>query len=470
MSSDSVQQDPKKYDLDEFKPKDASVDKSTVLGDGTVTTEQGQIPWNTYGKSLETLVQYRNSINPESVRDMAKDWRTHGNALKSLAAQFSNQVNSKIIDSWDSDAGRSAAAPAVQRYAEQLTSLTSVLNAVASSLDFAADFLDTTRKNIPDEQGKLIDGKSIVETSGDYETDQTRAQLKSLLEQRANEVMNQVFLPGGKSADAAMPIFPLPKPVTQGLPDPTGKTNPGGPSGGPSPKIGGPGPGPATSPQLAALKQQQNTLADQRKAMEDAQKKAEADAKQRAAEIAKQTANAERQAALRTAQQQAQQAQQAAQQGLQKGLEAAQQAAQQGLQAAQQAAQQGLQAANAAGLPASLAGLGKELSKGMPKAAGPGPGPAKTGALSAGPSLAKDGSKLFPRASVSGTAATAAMAGRGLGAVAGQPGTPGGMGPAGAGAQGGQNQNRKRPAYLESTEHLEEALGDAPIASKPVAD
>ncbi|MFC9897061.1 cell envelope integrity protein TolA [Nocardia sp. NPDC127579] len=467
---DTPQQDKKSYKLNEFKPQSAEGGKTAVLGQegGMVGTELGVIPWETYGKDLETLVRYRDTIDPESVRTMARNWGDHGKKLSSLAAEFSNQVKTKIIDSWDSDGGRLAASPAVQRYADQLVSMSNVVKAVANSLNYSAGYLETTKKNIPDANGKLTDGKSIVESDGDYDTPETQAHLKRLLTDRANDVMNQVFVPGGKSADATMPVFTLPAAVTGDLPDPTkDPTKQQTPTGGP--KLGGPGPAsPSTNP---ALKQQQEALAAQRKAIEEAQKRAEEEAKKRAAEIAKQTAEAERQAAQRAAQQQAQQAQQAAQEGVQQALQAAQQAAEQGLSAAQQAAQEGLQAASMAGMPASLAGLGQELGKGLAKGAGPGPAP-KTGALSSGAALAKDAaSKLFPRATVGTTAATAAMAGRGLAAAAGTPGMPGATGASGAGGQqGGQNDKHKRPSYLDSTEHLDEAFGDAPVASKPVAD
>jgi hypothetical protein len=49
-------------------------------------------------------------------------------------------------------------------------------------------------------------------------------------------------------------------------------------------------------------------------------------------------------------------------------------------------------------------------------------------------------------------------------------GTPGSPGAAGAGAQNQQGKEHKRPAYLDSVEHLEDALGDAPVVVKPVVE
>ncbi|MFF3569549.1 hypothetical protein ACFYXQ_17405 [Nocardia jiangxiensis] len=242
---------PNSYQLrDDFKPKSENADKNTVLGtDSSVGTEISQVAWETYGKDLDTLVKYRDSIKSGSVRDMAKNWRGHGSSLNTLANKFSNEVKSKIIDSWDSNGG-STASTAVQRYADQLAQLPIVINAIAHSLDFSAEFLDITRNNIPDDKGMLVDGKtSVVTNSGTYDTAESRAQLKSLLTQRANDVMNEVFVPGGKSVDAVMPVFPLPQPVTTGLPDPTGNRT-GTP--GPGPSVSTPGPGPA-GPSMPSL-------------------------------------------------------------------------------------------------------------------------------------------------------------------------------------------------------------------------
>lgn len=465
---DTPQQDPKSYDLNDFDTEGQIVDKNTVLGtDSSIGTETGQIAWETYGKELETLVSYRDSINAESVRNKATSWRGHGDSLTALAGQFSNEVKSKIIDSWDSDGGASASA-AVQRYADQLSVLPVVIKAIANSLDFSADFLDTTRKNIPDAQGKLVDGTSIVETSGDYETDETRAQLRRLLTERANEVMNQVFVPGGKSVDAAMPVFPLPKPVTEGLPDPgPGGQRPGGQQpGGQQP--GGRQPGgqqPGQQLQSAALDQAEQQRQELQAARQELEKQAEL-----------------QQAALQQQQQQLEQ-----QPGAQQMLQAAQQGLQQLGQMGEQlstAAQQALQQAGITGLPGmpALQDAVKNYQSALQKSgklpAGLGGGP---GGGSPGSSLAAKGApvpnmekaaKLFPRASLAGT-----TTGQSVGVVAAQTGQqmpmggmPMGGGGAGGAAQGGQQKDHKRADYLDSTEWLEEGIGDAQIVAKPVVD
>jgi hypothetical protein len=55
---------PNSYQLrDDFKPKSENADKNTVLGtDSSIGTETSQVAWETYGKDLDTLVKYRDSI------------------------------------------------------------------------------------------------------------------------------------------------------------------------------------------------------------------------------------------------------------------------------------------------------------------------------------------------------------------------------------------------------------------------
>ncbi len=89
---------------------------------------------------------------------------------------------------------------------------------------------------------------------------------------------------------------------------------------------------------------------------------------------------------------------------------------------------------------------------------------------------APQASKLFPRvAALAPITAEGQFEGSRAGlATAGTPGTPGTPGApaagAGAGAQGGRGGEHRRPTYLESSEHLEDALGDAPVVVRPVVE
>ena len=478
--------------LNNFSPPDKITDPGTVLGTSSqIGTEVGQINWETYGQTLDNLVKYRDSINTKWLQDMATNWSTHGKKLSSLAGEFSNEVKSKIIDSWDSTGG-AVASTAVQRYADQLLQLPVVMDAIASSLGFSAKFLDATKKNIPDQHGMLTDGTEVIthiddskkgysDSGSDYAqnyttwapySSQVQNLMKQELTQRANDVMNEIFVPNGKSVDGAMPKFPFPQSVTQGLPDPTGKVQPTGPGPGP-----GPGPSLKTTgltPGLTGLgltngTQQQSDLAKQEAAYQAQQ---DAAAKQQQAQLQQQ----EQLAAQQQQQQAAQQAAQQGQQAVQQGLQTAQQAAQQGMQAAQQAMQQATQgnaqdAAKNLADGMGLAGLSSAALSGLGKG---GLGGGLGGEINAakGSLLASEeqASKLFPRAAMAAKAEeTAVEEARAGMSSSGGMGPMGGMGAAGRGQQE-KDKEKKRAEFLDSEEWLEKAMGDAPVTSKPVVD
>ncbi|PXX66588.1 hypothetical protein DFR70_103337 [Nocardia tenerifensis] len=102
--------------------------------------------------------------------------------------------------------------------------------------------------------------------------------------------------------------------------------------------------------------------------------------------------------------------------------------------------------------------MGTAASKG----AGPGPGGVPKG-TSVGQNLDK-AAKLFPRAEAT-TTGTATGARAGLAANSGM-----GMGPGPGPGAAGQQKEHKRADYLDSTEHLEEAIGEAPVVVKPIVE
>ncbi|ONM50527.1 hypothetical protein B0T44_09430 [Nocardia donostiensis] len=145
-------------------------------------------------------------------------------------------------------------------------------------------------------------------------------------------------------------------------------------------------------------------------------------------------------------------------------MSAAQQAAQQAMSGMQQAARQ-------AGMPGLPAGV--DPKTGLPKLGGTaGAGGNVSGGVGSSP-VAKElsqTSKLFPRANIAAGPAGTTWGGRaGMTPLTGMPGSPGAAGAPGRGAGQGDNEH-KRPTYLESTEHLEEALGEAPRVVKPVVE
>ncbi|WP_225729014.1 MULTISPECIES: hypothetical protein [unclassified Nocardia] len=222
-------------------------------------------------------------------------------------------------------------------------------------------------------------------------------------------------------------------------------------------------PGGQSARDLQAMQDAENKAQQQELAREQAWATQQAAAQQAADKQAQARADEER------AQQQAadlqRQSNQSAQQGMQ-GMDQAVQQATQGLSAAQQALANGLrdQAKNlAAGLPSANAADLKNLASGPGIKAGPGPGPGSAAPLSR---EALQASKLFPRASIT----PGSVVGRaGVPAVSGLAGTPGAAGAPGSAAKSaGQEKEHKRPHYLESTEYLVEAFGEAPIVTKDV--
>ncbi|MGW6724414.1 hypothetical protein ACWF9G_00790 [Nocardia sp. NPDC055029] len=116
----------------------------------------------------------------------------------------------------------------------------------------------------------------------------------------------------------------------------------------------------------------------------------------------------------------------------------------------------------------------EEMAKNAAKGGGGGGGVGGGGGGLGGAGLPKDtagaaASKLFPRAAAA--VPTGALGRAGLAGMA-SPGMPGGMGPAGAGAGGqqGGGKEHKRADYLDSADHLDEALGEAPVVAKPVVE
>ncbi|WP_040788664.1 PPE domain-containing protein [Nocardia paucivorans] len=141
-----------------------------------------------------------------------------------------------------------------------------------------------------------------------------------------------------------------------------------------------------------------------------------------------------------------------------------------GLQAAQQAAamskmNDGLRPTK---LPGLTGGPGAPNASGLKGGGLGGSSPATPVAAPREP----DTARLFPRANLAGPASTAAGIGRMGMPVAGAPmaGAPGTPGAAGANPNQGQGKEYKRPNYLDSKDHLEEALGGAPAAVKAVVE
>ncbi|WP_431953528.1 hypothetical protein [Nocardia lijiangensis] len=130
-----------------------------------------------------------------------------------------------------------------------------------------------------------------------------------------------------------------------------------------------------------------------------------------------------------------------------------------------------LQQAGTAGKPQG-AGTPPSMMSASAKPSGPGGGSGLgASGLGAGKEPAQQLNK-FPRAGALGPmAAGAGLSAARAGSVpmGGTPGTPGATGAAGQNAGQGERA-RKRPSYLESDEHIDEAMGTPQVVSRPVVD
>lgn len=387
---------------------------------------------------------------------------------------------SEYSKNWEGQ-GKEAAEKATTNYAASTQPLTQYMDQLGRTLNYLCGEMSRTAQDIQsavsnvDPAHPSKDGDTLDKVSDD------------VAQRVAASIMDSQYSPAIKAADGSLFSLPDPtkplsgKPLTNTPPantppanTPPGSTPPGGTPPGATPTSSR-----TPSGNNGSTEQQRQEQERQRKANAEYQKQLE---QQRQEDQKRAEEERQRQVAAQKQQQQAAE-QQAAQQATQQAMSQAQQAAQQGMQALQQAIQQGAQAfqqdeaaKRMAGLP-SPAGLGESALEAAKKAGGAGGG-GRGGGVGAGGGAGTGGgprdslqaSRLFPRASVSPE--TAALSATRSGIAAGPAaGAPGGMGPAGHGAGGqGQNKEHKRADFLDSTENLEEALGDAPVVAKPVVE
>lgn len=399
--------------------------------------------------------------------DVSGKWRDMADHVTEPAANLGNQMTAmRTSDGWNSDAAVQAGG-AVQAYVAGVQNMVDGMRIVARNLREASGWLYAAQANTPNIPPNEVGTEYARE-----------------LVEKAKRIFNDWYVPGLTASSNAIPLMvqpvsPVVKPTAPPPDKRTKQTGTGDGTGGTGGGTGGTGGGTGGA-SAAQSRAAQQALADQRKAAQQADKTAaeqrqQAEQQRRQAELeATRREAAQQLAAQRQTEQQAtQQASQSAQQGMDGVKQAMDQAAQAAAQQAQAAAAKDMQSAGLAGLPSALSALGKDALKaggggGVGKGGGGAGGGAGSGAGAGLSSNSLQDSKLFPRAAAA-EATGAAMASRAGIASTGQPGSPGGMGPAGHGA-GGQNKEHKRAAYLDSVEHIEEALGDAPVVVKPVVE
>ena len=442
----------------------------------------------------------------ENLADHAGTWWWMSTEVNKVYSDLLNTIDSVTADKW-SGPGKETAVAAVQAYGKSIPALSKSIEGTGDLLLYSSGWLNETQYCMP------------PNNEADEETKQswlqyTREMFRKTYVYGMNQSATHVpVIPAAASAFGALPANPFDPTGTtppgeekpNGNDDPGGKhpggSNPGGTDpGGTNP--GGAHPGASTpggsSPGAGALSDQQNKAAQdhavrqQRAALAEQQHQAAAYAKQQQSDQREQQRYQQQQ--QRQQQQYQQQQQVAAQQqqeqqqvlsAVQQLMSAAQQGAQQLMQACQQIGQtltqqQQQDVLSKAGL-GDIPGLGegKDPLSALMGAGGGAGGGGLPGGNSAGvpgaPALNRDlaqASKLFPRASALGTASGPGLVDSPAGRAGAAPmaGTPGSPGAAGAGAQNQQGREHKRPAYLDSVEYLEDALGEAPVVVKPVVE
>ncbi|WP_406270379.1 hypothetical protein OH799_28615 [Nocardia sp. NBC_00881] len=425
----------------------------------------------------------------------SKMWKWMAEVLDDAVGSYAKNIANTPEDQWRGS-GRNAATKAVKDYSTKVADLTSRMHAMADNLKYTSEWLADTKKGMPPDPAPPPTRTVYYSDSSGSTTYDAPDAIRAAANQRDLAIyrqnMENNYVSGVQASSLLVPALneipsTAPKVDEDGkATDSTGDGGGGGGSqdtgGGSQYTGGGPG-GPGLSytggnnlptGEVQDQGQTQKELDRQRLAAEQAQRDQQAfDREQRDFVRQQQQEQADfdqQQRALAAQQQQDQATQQAAaagQQAMQQAMYAGQQAAEQAARAAQEKQLADKAFAGLPGIP-PIPGMDIDPKTGLPKVGG-GPGPG----LASSP-VAKDlaqASKLFPRAGTAVTAAgAAAAAGRaGLAPLAGA-GTPGAPGAAGRNAGGESGNQHKPPTWLQSTEALEDALGDAPHVVRPVIE
>lgn len=386
-----------------------------------------------------------------SMEDRATYWYRMQIQLDTGFITFSEAMRGLVdSDRWRGT-GAGGARDAVNSYLGTSAGLTAAMGQMADNLMHMAQWIMGTWVGMPRLMYSDAYGEGGETAISGYE-------------EIAQAHYNAWYKQGVELTDGVIPKFPAPTPPgdTDGNGNGNGNGNGGGGGGGGT----GAGAGMPTGAQQPTPNQSTAEQQAQLREIEQARAELEEQAQLQQEALQQQQQQMQQQAS-------SQQMMQAAQQGLQQLGQLGQQLS--------TAAQQALQQAGITGLPGmpALQEAVKNYQSALQKAgklpAGLGGGGAPGGSSPAGtktppvPNVEK-ASKLFPRAAVAAGVAT----GQSTGVVAAsQPGMPMGGAPMGGGAggaQGAQQKDHKRADYLDSTEWLEEGIGDPAIVAKPVVD
>lgn len=432
---------------------------------GLHAEEPGSISYEQYRTIRDSIL----AGTPTRVAQAAADWRWLSGELRSSFHILTTQM-AGTQGSWTStDSGGAAerARQAVQAYGQGADTLMRNMNAIGDALEYTSEWLYTTGAGLA---SFVSEDPRIGEDMAAYNARVRRAALRHY-----TRVMNDTYVPGVEHTAQVMAVLPDPiPPVTGDRPTLTGSQGAGGQqggyggsgrqfSGGGAP--GGGAPGAQTPEELAFLQQEGQAQGGP------------GDGQGGPGELGS-GEYGDGAGGLTPEQRQALAAQQRP--GGSQGGNPLEQLGQLG----QQLGQVGQQLLGTeAGLPGGLAGIpalagladlqeqARKAGGGAGGGSGGGAGGGAGGGVPGERSAALDkASKLFPRATT--LAADLGTARAGIAAGSGMPmsGMPMGGPMGGAGAQGGQEKDHKRAEYLDSTEHLEEAFGEAPVVVRPVVD
>ncbi|UGT59998.1 hypothetical protein [Nocardia asteroides] len=426
-------------------------------------------------------------VPPLAAAQAAADWRWLSGELRSSFNILTTQM-AGTQSSWtstDSNGAAERARQAIQAYGTGVDTLLSSMNAVGSALEYVSEWLHTTGV-------ELLQVNDSLPTTGN--PGETVVQFDQRRKEQAHtgyvRVMNKDYGPGIEHTAQVIAVLPPAIAPTTGQ-QPQVPGGPGGNSGGGGGGGGGggvPGGGGGPNPgqqQLAGMQDRLLPTAEEIAQLEQGQGQGQGDGTGQG--------DGQGQNGLTPEQQRALAGQQGAQGGA-PGAQAAQQLGQQLAQFGQQAGQQLGQLGQQLGQLEQLGQLGQlgGLPGGVPaipalselseqvKRAGKGGGGAGGGVGGGGggvgggvggerPALQNldKASKLFPRAAPAAEF-TATRAGIAPGAGTPMSGMP--MGGAGGAQGGGQQKDHKRADYLDSSEHLEEAFGEAPVVVRPIVE
>ncbi|WP_336085370.1 hypothetical protein [Nocardia sp. SSK8] len=424
------------------------------LADGKTFDPAGMKAESPTGYNYDQLQTIRNSLStvPGNLAHNALFWGTLASSLKTGFDDLNTKVEASK-KSWTSPGGATKAMSAMSAYHSGNETLVDQVEQVKSALEYSVLWTDATAKQLAT---ALMLPRCYSDPNG------TQAQTdKENCAKNAREVMWNVYVPGVNSTTSHIATLPEPTAPTTGDGSGNGNGNGNGSGSGSGSGSGagsGSGSGSGSSAALAAFDralsqlQQQESGAGKDNGGQDGRTGGNGDSSTDSSGSSS-----------------AGQLTSAAQSALDQASSAAQSALEQASSAADQSSLAGIPGSALSSLQDQAKKALSAASKGGGGGGGSGAGGAGAGPGGLSPSL-DSASKLFPRASVSTGAESAIRAG--LAATAGSPmgGMPmAPMGGAGAGGQG-QQKEHKRADYLDSTTHLDDALGDAPIVARPVVE